>query len=199
MQRKPSIVRRISSSAITAVSRMASFRGASNKNVRVVIVGLNNSGKSTVLGFLSGTLETAEVLPTVAVTESEFVRHGIRFNAVDTSGQSRYRELWEKYYDQTEGIIFVVDSTDEIRLCVALDELRMLLDHPDIKRTQAPLLVFANKMDLDGAITPQECLRDLNLQGISDRAWHISACNAKTGEGVEEGIEWIASKLSANS
>ena len=62
------------------------------------------------------------------------------------SGQGRYRSLWEHYYSDVEAIIFVIDSTDRIRICVAREELEQLLDHGQIRDTMAPILFFANKV-----------------------------------------------------
>ena len=63
------------------------------------------------------------------------------------SGQGRYRNLWEHYYKECQGIVFVVDSSDKMRMVVAKDELDMLLQHPDIRSRKIPILFFANKMD----------------------------------------------------
>ena len=63
------------------------------------------------------------------------------------SGQGRYRNLWEHYYKECQGIVFVVDSSDKLRMVVAKDELDMLLQHPDIRSRKIPILFFANKMD----------------------------------------------------
>jgi ADP-ribosylation factor-like protein 6 len=62
------------------------------------------------------------------------------------SGQGRYRSLWEHYYTDVEAIIFVLDSTDRLRMCVAKEELIQLLSHEEIKKTRAPVLFFANKV-----------------------------------------------------
>merc|ERR1711976_365776 len=72
-----------------------------------------------------------EVTPTVGFTTEEFDYGNVTFQAWDMSGQSRYRELWQCYYPETRGIIFVVDSTDAVRMCVVQDELGHLLKHPD--------------------------------------------------------------------
>lgn len=69
-----------------------------------------------------------KILPT-------FPSHAARnvgFTAFDMSGQGRYRSLWEHYYHDCQGIIFVVDSSDKLRLVVAKDELDMLLQHPEV-------------------------------------------------------------------
>ena len=62
------------------------------------------------------------------------------------SGQGRYRSLWEHYYSDVEAIIYVIDSTDRLRICVAREELEQLLEHTHIKETTAPILFFSNKV-----------------------------------------------------
>mmetsp|Transcript_11273 Transcript_11273/g.38788 ORF Transcript_11273/g.38788 Transcript_11273/m.38788 type:complete len:119 (-) Transcript_11273:305-661(-) len=112
------------------------------------------------------------------------------------SGQSRYRSLWEHYYSGVEAIIFVVDSSDRIRMCVAKNELEELLKHPDVKGRPLPIIIFSNKMDVSGALTPVECSQQLELERISDRPWHITPSNALTGIGIDEGLEWLATHVS---
>jgi GTPase SAR1 family protein len=62
------------------------------------------------------------------------------------SGQGRYRSLWEHYYIEVQAVIFVLDSTDKIRICVAKNELEALLANNDIKASNIPILFFANKV-----------------------------------------------------
>ena len=76
-----------------------------------------------------------------------FPDRNVGFTAFDMSGQGRYRNLWEHYYKECQGIVFVVDSSDKMRMVVAKDELDMLLQHPDIRSRKIPILFFANKMD----------------------------------------------------
>jgi ADP-ribosylation factor-like protein 6 len=78
----------------------------------------------------------------------EFSKGNINFTVYDMSGQGRYRNLWEHYYTDVEAIIFVLDSTDRLRMCVAKEELTQLLLHEDIKKTRAPVLFFSNKVRL---------------------------------------------------
>lgn len=56
----------------------------------------------------------------------------VHFTAFDMSGHDRYRSLWEHYYKECQGIIFIIDSSDKLRLVVVKEELDMLLQHPDI-------------------------------------------------------------------
>ena len=76
----------------------------------------------------------------------EFSQNNIHFTVYDMSGQGRYRSLWEHYYADVQAIIYVLDSTDRLRICVAKEELEQLLNHEDIKHTNAPILFFANKV-----------------------------------------------------
>jgi len=86
------------------------------------------------------------VTPTVGFQVEEFSKNNVNFTVYDMSGQGRYRNLWEHYYADVEAIIFVLDSTDRLRMCVAKEELDQLLNHEEIKKTAAPIVFFANKV-----------------------------------------------------
>ena len=73
------------------------------------------------------------------------------------------------------------------------------MSHPDIKDSDISILLFANKMDLPDALTPNECMEQLELEKIRHRDWHISACNAFTGYGVNEGIDWLSRSIAEAS
>ena len=92
---------------------------------------------------------SAEITPTVGFQVEEFSKNNINFTVYDMSGQGRYRTLWEHYYTDVEAIIFVLDSTDRLRMCVAKEELILLLSHTEIMKTKAPVLFFANKVSLE--------------------------------------------------
>ncbi len=104
-----------------------------------------------------------EIPATVGFKVETFSKSKIDFTVFDMSGQSKYRQLWEQYYDESEvtkvlfifiqAIIFVIDSADKLRIKVAKNELDNLLDHPSIKKRKIPILFFANKMDLGIAMT----------------------------------------------
>jgi ADP-ribosylation factor-like protein 3 len=74
-------------------------------------------------------------------------------------------------------------------------ELQSLLEQE--KLAGVPVLVFANKQDLLSAAEPSAIAERLNLAGIKDRAWQIQACSAKTGDGLQDGMEWIVSQIGA--
>jgi len=111
------------------------------------------------------------------------------------AGATRFRTLWETHYGDADAVVFVVDASDRMRLCQVQDELQTMLEHEDMRQSTMPLLIFCNKMDLPGALTPAECVESLELEKIRDRPWHIAASNALTGEGVGEGILWLAETI----
>merc|ERR1711998_23948 len=168
--------------------------GSSSKRVRIICVGLDNSGKTTIIAHLKPKKAVSqEIVPTVGFTVEEFQKNGLSFTIFDMSGQGRYRNLWEHYYKDVGGIIFCIDSTDALRMCVAKDELEQMLQHPDLR--SVPLLFFANKMDQPTAKQPVECVSLLELDQITDKPWHIAASNALTGEGIDAGIAWLGAQM----
>jgi GTPase SAR1 family protein len=103
--------------------------------------------------------KTSEVTPTVGFTIEEFSKNNISFTVYDMSGQGRYRSLWEYYYSDVQAIIYVLDSTDRIRMCVAKEELEILLNHAEIKPVRIPVLFFANKVWVLGSSLELHCTR----------------------------------------
>ncbi|KAG1698614.1 hypothetical protein DVH05_014572 [Phytophthora capsici] len=175
---------------------LASALGIKKTQVRILVVGLDNSGKTTLVNHLKPKKSQArEVVPTIGFQVEEFTKSNLNFTVFDMSGQSRYRSLWENYYSDVQAIIYVLDSTDTIRMCVAKDELEQLVEHKELSSKKVPILFFANKMDLPNALTPVECMQHLELDNLGSKSWHITASNAVTGRGVEEGIEWLADQF----
>ena len=132
--------------------------------------------------------------PTVAFKKEDFTRGNVHFTAVDMSGASRYRDLWQQFYGDVDGLVFVIDASDEIRFCVARDELMQMLS--DEKLTASiPLLILANKMDLPGAKTKQEVMGALDLKAVIDRPMTMEASNALTGQGLVEAFAWLGEQI----
>jgi len=170
--------------------------GLRKKECNVLVVGLDNSGKSTLLNhFKPEEQQNANIVPTVGFNVEKFKNRNVGFTAFDMSGQGRYRNLWEHYYRDCQGIIFVVDSSDRLRMVVAKDELDMLLQHPDIQARRLPILFFANKMDMRDAMSSVKVSQTLGLERLLDKPWHICASNAVTGEGLHEGVEWLTGQI----
>ncbi|XP_036965359.1 ADP-ribosylation factor-like protein 6 isoform X4 [Acanthopagrus latus] len=174
------------------LDKLSGWLGLRKKEVNVLCLGLDNSGKTTIINQLKpANTQTQEIVPTIGFNIEKFKNSSLSFTVFDMSGQSRYRNLWEHYYKESHAIIFVIDSGDKLRMVVAKEELEILLNHEDIRCKRLPVLFFANKMDLDGAMSSVKVSQMLSLENIKDKPWHICASNAIKGEGLQEGLEWL--------
>lgn len=157
---------------------------------RVLILGLDNAGKTTLLNKLGVAEEhatTAPEGPTQGFNVMDVVRNGKRAKLCDLGGQRSLREYWQDYYANTDCIMYVVDASDQRRLEEAHHTFVDVLNSvPNV-----PVLVLANKQDLATAKEAQGVAEVLALQDHRERQWHIQGCSAKSGAGLEEGIAWI--------
>ena len=119
---------------------------------------------------------------------------GFKLNVWDIGGQREIRPYWKNYFENTDGLVYVVDSADDMRLKECADELISLLQEEALKNV--PMLVFANKQDLQFALDADQVMETLKLQEISDRTWNIQACSAFTKEGLSDGMEWLIKTIS---
>ncbi len=115
----------------------------------------------------------------------------------DVGGQKTIRSYWRNYFEQTDGLVWVVDSADRRRLRDCREELAALLSQE--KLAGASLLIFANKQDLAGALRSEEIAETLGLHGeaFARRHWAILPCSAFTGEGLVEGMEWVVTDIAS--
>uniref|UniRef100_A0A7S2DCF0 Uncharacterized protein n=1 Tax=Octactis speculum TaxID=3111310 RepID=A0A7S2DCF0_9STRA len=125
-----------------------------SKEVRILILGLDNAGKTTILYKLQNeTDEEINTIPTIGFNVETLKYKNIKFQVWDLGGQTSIRPYWRCYYPNTDAIIFVVDSADRERLNVAQQELQAMLEEEELK--DSILLVFANKQDQSGALGAQ--------------------------------------------
>jgi len=162
------------------------------KEMRILMVGLDAAGKTTILYKLK-LGEIVTTIPTIGFNVETVEYKNIQFTVWDVGGQDKIRPLWRHYFQNTQGIIFVVDSNDRDRVVEAREELQRMLNEDELR--DALLLVFANKQDLPNAMSPAEITQQLGLQSLTRRAWYIQSTCATTGDGLYEGLEWLADTL----
>ncbi|CAH0686521.1 unnamed protein product [Chilo suppressalis] len=178
------------------LDKLSVWLGRGRTEVTVLVLGLDNSGKSTLLDALRPPEQRVHhSQPTVGQQQDHFQSSGVSFSAWDVSGAPRHRALWERHYRRAHAVIFVVDSADHLRLVVAREELELMLAHPDMFGRRLPLLVFANKCDANHALAPMQVAAALGLERITDKPWHICASNALSGAGLTDGIAWLARQI----
>lgn len=118
----------------------------------------------------------------------------ISFTVWDVGGQDKIRPLWRHYFQNTQGLIFVVDSNDRERISEAKEELMRMLAEDELR--DAVLLIFANKQDLPNAMNAAEITDKLGLHSLRNRNWYIQATCATSGDGLYEGLDWLSNELS---
>jgi len=164
----------------------------SNKEMRLLMLGLDAAGKTTILYKLKLN-QSVTTIPTVGFNVETVTYKNVKFNVWDVGGQDKIRPLWRHYYTGTQGLVFVVDSVDRDRLDEARQELHRILSDREMK--DCLLLVFANKQDLPGAMSPAEVTEKLGLHKMRDRSWYVHPSCATTGEGLFEGLQWLSQNV----
>jgi len=153
---------------------------------------LDAAGKTTILYKLK-LGEVVTTIPTIGFNVETVEYKNISFTVWDVGGQDKIRPLWRHYFQNTQGLIFVVDSNDRERVNEAREELNKMLSEDELR--DAVLLVFANKQDLPHAMAPSEITDKLGLHGLRQRNWFIQAACATSGQGLYEGLDWLSNEL----
>jgi small GTP-binding protein len=162
------------------------------KEMRILMVGLDAAGKTTILYKLK-LGEIVTTIPTIGFNVETVEYKNISFTVWDVGGQDKIRPLWRHYFQNTQGLIFVVDSNDRERAQEAKEEMNRMINEDELR--DAVLLVFANKQDLPNAMNAAELTDKLGLHNIKNRSWYIQATCATSGDGLYEGLDWLSSEL----
>mmetsp|Transcript_46063 Transcript_46063/g.108566 ORF Transcript_46063/g.108566 Transcript_46063/m.108566 type:complete len:184 (-) Transcript_46063:82-633(-) len=162
-----------------------------NRDARLLLLGLDAAGKTSILYKLKLN-ELVTTIPTIGFNVEEVKYKNLTMRVWDIGGQDRIRSLWRHYFRGTDGLIFVVDSNDPDRLSEAREELQKLLFEDELRNTS--VLIYANKQDLPRALGPAQIAEKLGLATLRHK-WHIQGASAQTGEGLYEGLNWLADNL----
>jgi len=162
------------------------------RDCRILMVGLDAAGKTTILYKLK-LGEVVTTIPTIGFNVETVEYKNINFTVWDVGGQDKIRPVWRLYYQNTQGLIFVVDSNDRDRVTEARDELMKMLQEDEMR--DAILLVFANKQDLPNAMSAAEITEKLQLNTLRNRQWYIQSTCATSGDGLFEGFDWLTAAV----
>ncbi|KAK5901121.1 hypothetical protein CgunFtcFv8_026022 [Champsocephalus gunnari] len=163
--------------------------------IRVVTLGLDGAGKTTILFKLKQD-EFMQPIPTIGFNVETVEYKNLKFTIWDVGGKHKLRPLWKHYYLNTQAVVFVIDSCHRDRLMEAHSELAKLLTEKELR--DALLLIFANKQDVPGVVSVEEMTELLSLHKLCcGRSWHIQGCDARSGMGLHEGLDWLSRQLVA--
>lgn len=163
-----------------------------DKNIRILVLGLDNAGKTTIIRTLNGE-DINSVAPTLGFKITSFSYDPFTLNIWDVGGQKSLRTYWKNYFEATDGLVWVVDSADSNKLSTCANELHDLLKEERL--AGASLLVLANKTDLDGALTYEELESALNLKSIKTHDWALYPVSAVKNHNVSESFQWLIKNI----
>ncbi|XP_034448248.1 ADP-ribosylation factor-like protein 4D [Hippoglossus hippoglossus] len=164
------------------------------QSLHVVVIGLDSAGKTSLLYRLK-LQEFVETIPTkgfnmerIKVPMGSAKSNSTTFQVWDVGGQEKLRPLWKSYTRRTEGLVFVVDAVEAERMEEAKVELHRIARSAE--NQGVPVLVLANKQDLDGAMSASEVEKVLALHELSSSTLHhTQGCSALDGQGLQPGLE----------
>lgn len=173
------------------------------KDAKIVFLGLDNAGKSTLLSVLKTGRVT--VLDPTKHAHSEHLTIGnVNMNAFDLGGHEAMRKIWREYFPRIDAIVYLVDAADPSRFEESRREFDRILQTPEIGKI--PILVLGNKIDKTGAVSDDELRLALGLaqqtpfgvqklDKINDKPVEVFMCAVVKKSGYVQGFEWLTKQI----
>uniref|UniRef100_H3ALK4 ADP-ribosylation factor-like protein 14 n=1 Tax=Latimeria chalumnae TaxID=7897 RepID=H3ALK4_LATCH len=154
---------------------------------RILILGLDGAGKTTILYKLQ-VGEVVTTIPTIGFNVETVTYKKLKFQVWDLGGQTSIRRPWERCSFSQRSELTYCSRASRNTFILTISELIIILDEEELKKSI--LVVFANKQDMEDAMTPSEVATALGLAALKDRRWQIFKTSAIKGTGLEEAMEW---------
>ena len=160
---------------------------------KILMLGLDASGKTTILNNIKHKESVRTIYNDGYYVEILFYMGLMKIVSLDL--WKGMRNLYKQYYPNTDGIIFIIDSHDKDRFEDAIEFFEDKLEEDELKN--CPILIMANKQDLNESLSNDEITLFLRNEKYNNRKWRIIETSGITGQGLEEGMQWMASTIRA--
>jgi len=177
------------------------YLGLYQKNAKILFLGLDNAGKTTLLQMLKDD-RVAQLEPTMHPQSEELVMGSIRFRTFDLGGHEMARKIWRDYFASVDGVVYMVDASDQERLALSRHELEYLLNCEELAAT--PFVILGNKIDIRGAASEDEIRDSLGLGQYPSfkgrapegtRPIELFMCSVAKKMGYADGFRWLSQYL----
>ncbi|EAR98989.1 ADP-ribosylation factor(Arf)/Arf-like (Arl) small GTPase family protein (macronuclear) [Tetrahymena thermophila SB210] len=182
---------------------MLGYLGLYKKNGKILFLGLDNAGKTTLLRRLKdGRLVQHD--PTLGSHTEELVLGNIRFKAFDLGGHEAVRKTWKNYFASIDGIVYLVDSSDRARFEESKIEFNKIIQTKELEKV--PIVILGNKIDIQGAASEDELRINFGLANssqigiekiteIDGRPIELFMCSVSKKIGYADGFQWLSKFL----
>jgi len=180
------------------------FLGLFPRDAKIVFLGLDNAGKTTLLGMLKDQRMSA-AQPTLHASCEEMVINNVRFRTYDVGGHITARRLWGDWFPAVQGVVFIVDAADRTRFEEVREELARVLDDECLR--DKPIAVLGNKIDIPYAASEDELRQALDLPhhatcdshaekgGKGNRPRRLFMCSVAKQMGYGDALRWLGSTI----
>mmetsp|Transcript_9328 Transcript_9328/g.16303 ORF Transcript_9328/g.16303 Transcript_9328/m.16303 type:complete len:199 (+) Transcript_9328:10-606(+) len=164
------------------------------QEMELTLVGLQNSGKTTLVNVIATGGFSEDMIPTVGFNMRKVTKGKVTIKLWDLGGQPRFRSMWERYCRGVNAIVYVVDSADAENIAASKTELHELVTKPALEGI--PTLVLGNKNDLPEALSVDELIDKLNLKSLTNREVCCYSISAKNSVNIDITLEWLMKRTS---